>query len=138
MRLRTYLRVGDLKDEEYINNNFIVLATKKGIIKKTSLEAYSRRRTNGINAINVREGDRLLEARLTDGDMDIMLAVKSGKAIRFHESRARAIGRTASGVRAISLAGSIDEVVGMIVAKKGEQDILVVSEKGYGKRSEPG
>ncbi len=133
--LRTYLRVGDLKDEEYINNNFIVLATKKGIIKKTSLEAYSRRRTNGINAINVREGDRLLEARLTDGEMDIMLAVKSGKAIRFHESRARAIGRTASGVRAISLAGSIDEVVGMIVAKKGEQDILVVSEKGYGKRS---
>ncbi|MEX0981813.1 MAG: DNA gyrase subunit A [Bacteroidales bacterium] len=134
--LRTYLKVGDLKDEDYINNNFIVLATKKGIIKKTSLEAYSRRRTNGINAINVREGDRLLEARLTDGDMDIMLAVKSGKAIRFHESRARAIGRTASGVRAITLAGPIDEVVGMIVAKKGEQDILVVSENGYGKRSD--
>ncbi len=134
--LRTYLKVGDLKDEDYINNNFIVLATKKGIIKKTSLEAYSRRRTNGINAINVREGDRLLEARLTDGDMDIMMAVKSGKAIRFHESRARAIGRTASGVRAITLAGPKDEVVGMIVAKKGEQDILVVSENGYGKRSD--
>ena len=134
--LRTYLKVGDLKDEEYINNNFIVLATKKGIIKKTSLEAYSRRRTNGINAINVREGDILLEARLTDGEMDIMLAVKSGKAIRFHESQARAIGRTASGVKAITLAGSDDEVVGMIVAKKGEQDILVVSENGYGKRSD--
>jgi DNA gyrase subunit A len=134
--LRTYLKVGDLKDEEYINNNFIVLATKKGIIKKTSLEAYSRRRTNGINAINVREGDILLEARLTDGDMDIMLAVKSGKAIRFHESQARAIGRTASGVKAITLAGPDDEVVGMIVAKKGEQDILVVSENGYGKRSD--
>ncbi len=133
--LRTYLKVGDLKDEEYINNNFIVLATRKGIIKKTSLEAYSRPRTNGINAINVREGDTLLEARLTDGDMEMMLAVKSGKAIRFHESRARAIGRTASGVKAITLASAKDEVVGMIVARKDEQDIMVVSEKGYGKRS---
>jgi DNA gyrase subunit A len=134
--LRTYLKVGDLKDEEYINNNFIVLATKKGVIKKTSLEAYSRRRTNGINAINVREGDTLLEARLTDGEMDIMFAVKSGKAIRFHESQARAIGRTASGVKAVTLAGQIDEVVGRIVAKKDEQDIFVVSENGYGKRSD--
>jgi DNA gyrase subunit A len=134
--LRTYLKVGDLKNEEYINNNFIVLCTKKGIIKKTSLEAYSRPRTNGINAINVREGDMLLEARLTDGEMDMMLAVKSGKAIRFPESKVRAIGRTASGVRAITLAGPKDEVVGMIVAKKGEQDILVVSENGYGKRSD--
>ena len=134
--LRTYLKVGDLKDEEYINSNFIVLCTKKGIIKKTSLEAYSRPRTNGINAINVREGDILLEARLTDGEMDMMLAVKSGKAIRFHESKARAIGRTASGVRAITLAGPNDEVVGMIVARKGEQDILVVSENGYGKRTD--
>ncbi|MDF1572374.1 MAG: DNA gyrase subunit A [Bacteroidales bacterium] len=134
--VRTYLRVGDLKDEEYINNNFIVLATKKGIIKKTSLEAYSRPRTNGINAINVREGDTLLEARLTDGDMEMMLAVRSGKAIRFHESQARAIGRTASGVKAITLADPKDEVVGMIVAKKDEQDIMVVSEKGYGKRSD--
>ncbi len=134
--LRTYLKVGDLKDEAYINNNFIVLATKKGIAKKTSLEAYSRPRTNGINAINVREGDMLLEARLTDGTMDMMLAVKSGKAIRFPESKVRAIGRTASGVRAITLAGADDEVVGMIVAKEGEQDILVVSENGYGKRSD--
>ncbi|MEX0988402.1 MAG: DNA gyrase subunit A [Bacteroidales bacterium] len=134
--LRTYLKVGNLKDEEYINNNFIVLATKKGIIKKTSLEAYSRPRTNGINAINVREGDILLEARLTDGDMEMMLAVRSGKAIRFHESQARAIGRTASGVKAITLANPQDEVVGMIVAKKDEQDVMVVSEHGYGKRSD--
>jgi len=133
--VKTYLRVGDLKDEEYINNNYIVLATRKGIIKKTTLEAYSRPRTNGINAINVREGDTLLEARLTDGDMEMMLAVKSGKAIRFHETQARAIGRTASGVKAITLAGPDDEVVGMIVAKKGEQDILVISENGFGKRS---
>lgn len=134
--VRTYLKVANLKDEEYINNNFIVLATKKGIIKKTSLEAYSRPRTNGINAINVRDGDTLLEARLTDGDMEMMLAVRSGKAIRFHESQARAIGRTASGVKAITLANPKDEVVGMIVAKKDEQDIMVVSEKGYGKRSD--
>lgn len=134
--LRTYLKVGNLKDEEYINNNFIVLATKKGIIKKTSLEAYSRPRTNGINAINVREGDTLLEARLTDGDMEMMLAVKSGKAIRFHESQARAIGRTAAGVKAVTLAGPGDEVVGMIVARKEVHDILVVSEKGFGKRSD--
>jgi len=133
--VRTYLKVGNLKDEDYINTNFIVLATKKGIIKKTSLEAYSRPRVNGINAINVREGDILLEARLTDGNMEMMLAVKSGKAIRFHESQARAIGRTASGVKAITLASPKDEVVGMIVAKKDEQDILVVSEHGYGKRS---
>ncbi len=133
--VRTYLKVGNLKDEEYINNNFIVLATKKGIIKKTSLEAYSRPRVNGINAINVREGDILLEARLTDGNMEMMLAVKSGKAIRFHESQARAIGRTASGVKAITLASPKDEVVGMIVARKDEQDVLVVSENGYGKRS---
>lgn len=133
--LRTYLKVSTLKDEDYINNNFIILATKKGVIKKTSLEAYSRPRTNGINAINVREGDTLLEARLTDGTMEVMLAVKSGKAIRFHETQARAIGRTASGVRGVTLAGPKDEVVGMIVAKKDEQDVLVVSENGYGKRS---
>jgi DNA gyrase subunit A len=134
--VRTYLQVGDLKDEEYINTNYIVLATKKGIVKKTSLEAYSRPRINGINAINIREGDMLLEARLTDGDMEMMLAGKSGKAIRFHESNVRAIGRTASGVKAITLAGPSDEVVGMIVAKKGEKDILVISENGYGKRSD--
>ncbi len=134
--LRTYLKVVTLKDEEYINNNYIVLATKKGIIKKTSLEAYSRPRVNGINAINVREGDTLLEARLTDGDMEIMFAVRSGKAIRFHESQARAIGRTASGVKAVTLANNKDEVVGMIVAKQAEQDVLVVSENGYGKRSD--
>lgn len=133
--VKTYLKVGNLKDEDYINNNYIVLATKKGVIKKTSLEAYSRPRTNGINAIHVREGDTLLEARLTDGDMEMMFAVKSGKAIRFHESKVRAIGRTGSGVRAMTLAGEEDEVIGMIVAKQGEQDVLVVSENGFGKRS---
>ncbi len=133
--IRTYLKVGNLKDEDYINSNYIVLATKKGIIKKTSLEAYSRPRTNGINAINVREGDTLLDARLTDGDMDMMFAVKSGKAIRFHESKVRAIGRTGSGVRAMTLAGPKDEVIGIIVARPGEHDIFVVSKNGFGKRS---
>lgn len=133
--IRTYLRVRDLKDEEYINNNFIILATKKGVVKKTSLEAYSRPRQNGINAINVREGDTLLEARLTDGNREVMLAVRSGKAIRFHENTVRAVGRTASGVKGITLTGHDDEVVGMVVANEGQEDILVISEKGFGKRS---
>ncbi|MCF8225020.1 MAG: DNA gyrase subunit A [Bacteroidales bacterium] len=133
--VKTYLRVGDLKDEAYINNNYIVLATKKGIIKKTRLEAYSRPRVNGINAINVREGDTLIEARLTDGEMEMMLAGRSGKAIRFHENHVRAIGRTGAGVKAITLANENDEVVGMIVARRGEDDILVISENGFGKRS---
>jgi DNA gyrase subunit A len=133
--VKTFVNVKDLKDEEYINNNFIVLATKKGIIKKTRLEAYSRPRQNGINAIIVREGDMLLDARLTDGDMDLMLAVRSGKAIRFHEKTVRPVGRTASGVKGITLGGSKDEVVGIVTAKKGEKDILVISENGFGKRS---
>ena len=133
--IRTYLRIRDLKDEEYINNNFIILATKKGVVKKTSLEAYSRPRQNGINAINVREGDTLLEARLTDGNREVMLAVRSGKAIRFHENTVRAVGRTASGVKGITLTGHDDEVVGMVVANEGQEDILVISEKGFGKRS---
>ena len=122
-------------DEEYINNNYIVLATRKGVIKKTRLEAYSRPRQNGINAIIVREGDMLLDARLTDGDMEMMLAVRSGKAIRFHEETVRAVGRTASGVKGITLGGPRDEVIGMVTAKQGEKDILVVSENGFGKRS---
>ena len=133
--IRTYLRVRDLKDEGYINNNFIILATKKGVVKKTSLEAYSRPRQNGINAINVREGDTLLEARLTDGSREVMLAVRSGKAIRFHENTVRAVGRTASGVKGITLFGREDEVVGMVVANEGQEDILVISENGFGKRS---
>jgi DNA gyrase subunit A len=133
--VKTFINVKDLKDQEYINNNYIVLSTKKGIIKKTSLEAYSRPRQNGINAIIVREGDTLLDARLTDGDMEMMLAVRSGKAIRFHEQTVRAVGRTASGVKGITLGGTRDDVVGMVTAKQGEQDILVISENGFGKRS---
>ncbi len=133
--VKTFVNVKTLKDQEYINNNYIVLATKKGVIKKTRLEAYSRPRQNGINAIIVREGDTLLDARLTDGDMEMMLAVRSGKAIRFHEETVRAVGRTASGVKGITLGGAKDEVVGMVTAKPGEQDILVISENGFGKRS---
>ena len=133
--VKTFVNVKNLKDQEYINNNYIVLATRKGVIKKTRLEAYSRPRQNGINAIIVREGDMLLDARLTDGDMEMMLAVRSGKAIRFHEETVRAVGRTASGVKGITLGGPRDEVIGMVTAKQGEKDILVVSENGFGKRS---
>jgi DNA gyrase subunit A len=133
--VKTFVNVRDLKDQEYINNNYIVLATKKGVIKKTRLEAYSRPRQNGINAIIVREGDMLLDARLTDGDMELMLAVRSGKAIRFHEETVRPVGRSASGVKGITLGGPKDEVVGIVTAKQGEKDILVISENGFGKRS---
>jgi DNA gyrase subunit A len=133
--VKTFLNVMSLKDNDYINKNYIVLATKKGVIKKTRLEAYSRPRQNGINAIIVREGDTLLDARLTDGNMELMLAVRSGKAIRFHEETVRAVGRTASGVKGITLGGPKDEVVGMVTARKDEQDILVISGNGFGKRS---
>jgi len=133
--IKTFVNVKNLKDQEYINNNYLVLATKKGVIKKTRLEAYSRPRQNGINAIIVREGDMLLDARLTDGNMQLMLAVRSGKAIRFHEETVRAVGRTASGVKGITLGGPKDEVMGIVTAKPGEQDILVISENGFGKRS---
>lgn len=112
------------------------MCTKQGIIKKTPLEAYSRPRINGINAITIREGDTLLEARLTNGEQDIMLALRSGKAIRFSEDKVRSMGRNASGVRAITVDSEIDQVVGMIVVKEGDGfDVMVVSEKGYGKRS---
>jgi DNA gyrase subunit A len=135
--VRAFINVKNLNDEEYINNNFIVLCTTKGIIKKTSLEAYSRPRINGVNAITVREGDELLEARMTNGQHHIMLAVKSGRAIRFPEASVRPMGRTASGVRGIRLASEeTDFVVGMITVENKEKDILVVSEKGYGKRSD--
>ena len=134
-KVLTYINVKRLDEAEYINNNFIILCTKKGIIKKTSLEAYSRPRQNGINAITVRDGDQLLEARLTNGNHEIMIAVKSGKAIRFPEGIVRAIGRTASGVRGISLGNEQDEVIGMICVENESEDVLVVSEKGYGKRS---
>jgi DNA gyrase subunit A len=135
--VRAFINVKNLNDEEYINNNFIVLCTTKGIIKKTSLEAYSRPRINGVNAITVREGDELLEARMTNGQHHIMLAVKSGRAIRFPEASVRPMGRTASGVRGIRLASEVtDFVIGMMTVENKEKDILVVSEKGYGKRSD--
>ena len=134
--VRAFINVKNLNDEDYINNNFIVLCTRKGIIKKTSLEAYSRPRTSGVNAITVREDDELLEARMTNGNHQIMLAVKSGRAIRFPESGVRPMGRTASGVRGIKLAAENDVVVGMITIESREKDILVVSSKGYGKRSD--
>jgi len=135
--VRAFINVQNLNDSEYINNNFIVLCTTKGIIKKTSLEAYSRPRVNGVNAITVREGDELLEARMTNGQHHIMLAIKSGRAIRFPEASVRPMGRTASGVRGIRLASeNTDFVIGMITVENKEKDILVVSEKGYGKRSD--
>jgi DNA gyrase subunit A len=131
-----YINVENLKDEEYINNHYIVLCTKKGVIKKTTLEAYSRPRVNGINAVTVREGDNLLEAKLTNGNHHIMMAIQSGKAIRFPESLVRPMGRNASGVRGVTLAHENDELVGMVCVEEGDaHDILVVSEKGYGKRS---
>ncbi|MDD4143051.1 MAG: DNA gyrase subunit A [Prolixibacteraceae bacterium] len=134
-KILTFLRVKTLSDEQFINNHYILLVTRKGIIKKTKLEAYSRPRQNGVNAISIREGDKLLEARLTDGSSEILLAVRSGKAIRFSESKVRAMGRTASGVRGITLANQNDEVIGMVCLQNGNEDILVISENGYGKRS---
>lgn len=134
-KVKAYVKVQDLTDKEYVDNNFIIMCTKDGIIKKTSLEAYSRPRSNGINAITIREGDELLEARLTDGTNEMLLATKAGKAIRFNESKVRPMGRNASGVKAVTLAGATDEVVGMICVKDNSETILVVSEKGYGKRS---
>lgn len=135
-KVLAYINVKDLKDEEYINNNFIIMCTEKGVVKKTTLEAYSRPRVNGINAITVREGDRLLEAKLTSGEDEILLALKSGKAIRFNESTTRPMGRNASGVRGIRLANEKDAVIGMIAINDKSRNILVVSENGYGKRSE--
>ena len=139
-KIKTYLNVKNLKDEDYINNNFIVLGTKRGIIKKTSLEAYSRPRTNGVIAITVREGDELLDAVLTNGHSEILLAGRNGRCCRFDENDARALGRTASGVRGINIEDD-DEVVGMITYDPTAEDasahnILVVSEHGYGKRSD--
>jgi len=133
-KVKAYVVVKDLKDEEYTSNNFIVMCTKKGIIKKTSLEAYSRPRTNGINSIGIREGDELLEAKLTNGESEILMAIKSGRAIRFNESKVRSMGRTASGVRGITLSEE-DEVIGMVCAQDFSRTIMVVSENGYGKRT---
>lgn len=133
--VKAFICTQDLKDEEYINGHYVIMATKKGVVKKTSLEQYSRPRQNGINAITVRDGDELLEAKLTTGSSQIFLGLKSGKAIRFEESKTRPMGRNASGVRGITLAHDEDEVIGMVSVHNFEDEILVVSEKGYGKRS---
>lgn len=135
-KVKAYINLLSLKDADYINDNYIVLCSKKGIIKKTTLEAYSRPRQNGVNAITIKEGDQLLEAKLTNGRNDIMLAVKSGKAIRFPEEKVRPMGRTASGVRGITLGSEEDEVIGMICVEPEKANVLVVSENGYGKRSD--
>ena len=133
-KVKAYVVIKDIKDEEYTSKNYIIMCTKKGIIKKTSLEAYSRPRINGINAIGIREGDELLEAKLTNGESEILMAISSGRAIRFNESKVRSMGRTASGVRGITLVGS-DEVIGMVCAHDFSRTIMVVSENGYGKRT---
>ncbi|MGB5989545.1 MAG: DNA gyrase subunit A [Marinifilaceae bacterium] len=133
--VKAYINVLNLTDQEYINNNFIVLCSTKGTVKKTTLEAYSRPRINGVNAITIKDGDTLLEARLTNGKNDVMIAAKSGKAIRFPEEKVRPMGRTASGVRGIKLASEQDEVIGMICLEADTKDVMVVSENGYGKRS---
>ena len=135
-RVKAFICTQDLKDEEYINNHYVIMATKKGQVKKTSLEQYSRPRANGINAITIKAGDELLEAKLTNGNSQILLAVKSGKAIRFEESKTRPMGRGASGVRGITLANANDEVVGMVSVNDMDTNILVVSENGFGKRSD--
>jgi DNA gyrase subunit A len=135
-KIKAYINVKDLNDEAYVNNNYIIMCTQKGTIKKTTLEAYSRPRQNGINAINVREGDMLLEVKLTSGKDEVMLASKSGKLVRFNESNVRPMGRTATGVRGINLSSDNDEVIGMVTVNDPSQTILVVSENGYGKRSE--
>jgi DNA gyrase subunit A len=135
-KIKAYIKVKNLKDQDYLENNFIIMCTKKGTIKKTSLEAYSRPRVNGINAININEGDQLLEASLTSGSSEIVMALKSGRAIRFNESTVRPMGRTATGVRGVTLAHDLDEVVGMIAIEDPTATVLVVSEKGYGKRTD--
>ena len=134
-KVKAFICTQDLKDEDYVNSHYVIMATKKGVVKKTSLEQYSRPRQNGIIAINVREGDELLEAKLTTGTSQIFLGLRSGKAIRFEESKTRPMGRSASGVRGITLADDADEVIGMVSVHNFEEDILVVSENGYGKRS---
>jgi DNA gyrase subunit A len=135
-KVKAFICTQDLKDEDYINSHYVIMATNKGQVKKTSLEQYSRPRTNGINAITIREDDELLEAKLTTGESQVMLALKSGKAIRFEEAKTRPMGRGASGVRGIRLQNEkTDEVIGMIAVDDLSHDILVVSENGYGKRS---
>ncbi|MGA0063556.1 MAG: DNA gyrase subunit A [Flavobacteriaceae bacterium] len=135
-KIKAVICTQDLKDEDYVNSHYVIMATKQGIVKKTSLEQYSRPRQSGINAITVREGDELLEARLTTGSSQIILGLKSGKAIRFEEGKTRPMGRNASGVRGATLADEADEVIGMVSVNNFDEHILVVSEKGFGKRSD--
>jgi DNA gyrase subunit A len=134
-KVKAYVKVQDLTDKEYVDNNFIVMCSKQGVIKKTSLAAYSRPRSNGINAITIRENDELLEAKLTNGTNEIVLATNSGRAIRFNESKVRPMGRNASGVRGVTLLSETDQVVGMVCVEDVFSTILVVSQKGYGKRT---
>ena len=134
-KVKAFICTQDLKDETYINDHYVIMCTKKGQVKKTSLEQYSRPRSNGINAITIKEGDELLEAKLTTGNSQILMSVKSGKCIRFEESKTRPMGRNASGVRGVKLKDDKDEVVGMLSVNDMDSDILVVSENGYGKRS---
>ncbi len=134
-KVKAFICTQDLKDEDYVNTHYVIMATKKGTVKKTSLEQYSRPRQNGINAITIKDEDELLEAKLTTGTSQIFLGLKSGKAIRFEEGKTRPMGRNASGVRGIRLASDDDEVIGMVSVHNFEDDILVVSENGYGKRS---
>ncbi|WP_286925607.1 DNA gyrase subunit A [Flavobacterium sp. UBA4197] len=134
-KVKAFICTQDLKDEEYINSHYVIMATKQGQVKKTPLEQYSRPRQNGINAITIKEDDELLEAKLTNGESQILIAVKSGKLVRFEEGKTRPMGRSASGVRGITLADEKDEVIGMVSVNDMESEILVVSENGYGKRS---
>ena len=135
-KVKAYINLKTLSDQEYLDNNYIILCTKKGVIKKTSLEAYSRPRQNGIIAITIREGDELLEAKMTNGTCEIMMGSKYGKVVRFNEENVRPMGRNASGVKGITLQNEEDEVIGMLCIDNKEENILVVSEKGYGKRSD--
>ena len=134
-KIKAYVKVQDLKDKEYCENNYIIMCTRQGVIKKTSLAAYARPRTNGINAITIRDNDELLEAKLTDGSNEIVIATKNGRAIRFNEEKVRGMGRNAAGVRGVTLTSDTDEVVGMVCVRDLHSTVLVVSEKGYGKRS---
>jgi DNA gyrase subunit A len=134
-KIRAYISVRSLDEQEYLDSNYIVFCTRSGVIKKTTLEAYSRPRANGINAININEGDQLLEARLTDGQTDMVMATNTGRAIRFHESKVRPMGRTATGVKGVSLDSASEFVIGMVCVQNPETTLLVVSETGYGKRS---
>lgn len=134
-KIKAYINIKNLKDEAYVQSNYIILATEKGVIKKTSLEAYSRPRVNGINAVNIKDDDHLLEARLTNGTSEVILALRSGRALRFNEKHVRPMGRNATGVKGITLQSAEDKVIGMICMENNQYDVLVVSENGFGKRS---